>query len=178
MRDRARYSYRGRVARRVVGLLGPLLAALALAPTPALAAGYTAPPDPVIYTVIALVYVGIIAGIAAAANTLGASSQATATSAPWRLSDALSEEGDVTDASGVKRTIMVASSSRLIALFGMIVIMALFLGVGTVVLWSFAKTGTVEKLDGILQYFLAGAGLFIPYSINQIRAGFGSIGKQ
>jgi len=72
---------------------------------------------------------------------------------------------------------MVASSSRTIALFGMIVIMALFLGVGSIVLWTLASTGKAPDLNGVLQYFLAGAGLFIPYSINQIRAGFESIGK-
>ncbi|MDE2183567.1 MAG: hypothetical protein KGJ78_11155 [Alphaproteobacteria bacterium] len=138
-------------------------------------AGYTPPADVFIYTVLVITLALIVVAVIAIVNALAQSAKNAA--APWRLSDALSEEGDVTNPQGMKITIMVASSSRLIALLGMIVIMALFLATGTIAIWTYAKTGSAGNFDGMLKYFLAGASLFVPYSINQIRAGFESIGK-
>lgn len=84
----------------------------------------------------------------------------------WTLKDALSEPTAAALTSGG------GSSSRLIAFMGMVVILALFLGVGLVSLWLFG-TGQPINLDPFQNYFLAGAGLFVPYVFNQLR----NIGK-
>jgi hypothetical protein len=148
----------------------------AAAPLPPPAPAPSPLPPPLVYGILIVVYALTFIGIIGAINAL-ARRPAAPGERGWRLSDALSEEGDITGPGGGKQTVMLASSSRLIALLGMIVIMALFLGVGTVVIWDLAESNTTPALDGILRYFLAGAGLFIPYSINQIRSGFESIGK-
>jgi len=95
----------------------------------------------------------------------------------WSLGDALSEEVDFTLPSGSKETRLIASTSRLIALFGLIALLAMYLAVGAIVLRQFAKDGTIPDLNGMYRFFLAGAGLFVPYAINQIRSAFDFLGK-
>jgi len=91
----------------------------------------------------------------------------------WRFVEALSEEVTLADADGKLVPVLVASSSRLIAVFGMIVILSLYLGVGLVVLWGVARTGsTPTGLDSVMKFMAAGGTLFAPYLFNQIRAGF------
>jgi hypothetical protein len=60
------------------------------------------------------------------------------------------------------------SSSRLIALLGMVMILIMFVSVGLVGIWTFAKTGKAD-LSNFQNYFLAGATLFVPYVFNQIK---------
>lgn len=110
----------------------------------------------------------------------------------WSFSDALSEPTDITgkeaDASGVLRmkldsegkplvvTEMRASSSRVIALMGTIVILMMFLGFGAISLFSFASTGTVpESLDQVVHFMLAGLTLFAPYAVNKFSKMFENI---
>ena len=133
--------------------------------------------ETLVYVIMAVIYIIVFVAVVGVINALSRKSPALPGERGWRLGDALSEEGEITGPGGGKQTVMLASSSRLIALLGMIVIMALFLGVGTIVIWELAETGSAPVLDGVLKYFLAGAGLFIPYSVNQIRSGFESIGK-
>ncbi len=161
-----------------------LIASMAFASIPAhaqdqAAAGvkYVPLSEPLAYAILAVIYIVVFVAVIGVINALARKSSTAPGERGWRLSDALSEEGEITGPGGGKQTVMLASTSRLIALLGMIVIMALFLGVGTIVIWELAQAGTAPFLDGVLKYFLAGAGLFIPYSVNQIRSGFESIGK-
>lgn len=89
----------------------------------------------------------------------------------WRFADALSEEATLTNSLGRPATVLVASSSRLIAVFGMIVILALYLGIGLLVLWSMASTGEAPGgLEALLTFMVGGGSLFVPYLFNQIKA--------
>ena len=121
-----------------------------------LSGGWVAPPEFVIYLVIGALYLAITAcGVAVARALRRAPS--------WSLADALSEEADTSDASGGK-TVMAASTSRLIAFLGMIGILALFLGFGAFVLWGVAETGRVPSQSAeFSQYLLGGVTLFAPY---------------
>ena len=95
----------------------------------------------------------------------------------WRLSEALSEEA-TEETGGVKTVRLVGSTSRLIALFGLIVILVLFLSFGVIAIWSFGRTGKIPPdLAELAKYLLGGAALFIPYGINQIRAAFDNVAK-
>lgn len=106
----------------------------------------------------------------------------------WSLSDALSEEANITpldkdgkpikDANGVPaQTVseLRASSSRLIALIGLIAILMLYLGFGLVTLKIYASTGTLPSdadLMPIIKFLLAGATLFAPYAVNKVSSIF------
>lgn len=109
----------------------------------------------------------------------------------WSLSDALSEETQVTaqeEKDGVKKptldtsgrpimiTEMRASASRVIALMGMVVILMMFLGFGTFALYGFAKTGSVPaSIDNVVSFLLAGLTLFAPYAVNKFSSLFASL---
>lgn len=68
-----------------------------------------------------------------------------------------------------------ASSSRLIAFMGSLVILFIFFGFGTVALYGFATTGTVPAtLKDITDYLLAGLTLFAPYTVNKFAKLFES----
>lgn len=134
------------------------------------------PPDWFIYGLIALVYVCALLGILTVRNVLLASDK-------WSLSDALSEEADLTtekadpsDATKkirVTETRLVASTSRLIALLGMIAILALFLGFAGIVLWYFGESGTVPPdTTKVIQFLVAGLTLFAPYVVNKFSSLF------
>lgn len=113
-------------------------------------------------------------------NRLGRKLEAVGGEKPprrWSLRDALSEEVDFTRPDGSKETLMIASSSRLIAFLGLIVLLALFLAVGSVIIVQLSATGTVADLTSVEHYFLAGLALFVPYGFNQISSAFASLGK-
>lgn len=146
-----------------------------LLPVPAWAQSpaFTSMSDTAVYALQILVAAAVLLVFAAVVSKLK-------NSPDWKLGEAVSEEVEFaeTDADGkvTKTTRMMASSSRLIALLGMMVILLLFLGVGEVVIWDVAH-GKDPDLGGVLNFFLAGASLFVPYAINQVRSGFESIGK-
>lgn len=144
---------------------------------------WVAPKPWFIYTVIGIVLIGSIYALllirAALANS------------KWSISDALSEETAVTatktvngteepmlDANQQPVTIseMRASTSRLVALLGMIVIVMMFLGFGTFALFEFAVTGNMPKsIDNVVNYLLAGLTLFAPYVANKFSSIFSSL---
>ena len=159
-------------------LLTMLMPLPALAqPTPSAAAvctpGWPAPPAWFIYLVIIAVFAALFFALAAVRQHLGRASG-------WSLADALSEESDLTvlDASGqvqlqgntpLKKTVLVASSSRLIALVGMLAILALFIGFGVFILWGFAETGCVpSSASEALKFMLGGMTFFAPYAVNKV----------
>jgi hypothetical protein len=107
----------------------------------------------------------------------------------WSLSDALSEETNVTamttgaaggqvpmlDKDGKPITVveMRASVSRLIALMGMLVILLMFLGFGSFALFRFATTGKMpDDIDRIVDFLVAGMTLFAPYVVNKFSSLF------
>ncbi len=68
---------------------------------------------------------------------------------------------------------MKASSSRLIALLGLVSIMMLYIGVGLTLLYGFAFNGTVpEKLGEVTTFFLYGMVMFAPYLVNKFASIF------
>ncbi len=109
----------------------------------------------------------------------------------WSLADALSEE---TEAAAVGATpvaggaagvppvqpltsplvnIPLASSSRLIAFLGSIVILFLFLGFGLVALYDFATMGALPpSTSSVKDYLLTGLTLFAPYAVNKFSSLF------
>jgi len=109
----------------------------------------------------------------------------------WKLADALSEDVEVSmvqtatgyvpaasDTVGplIKMTTMRASSSRLIALVGMIAILVLFVGNALYFLFALAQGWTLpDALFGRLQdYLFGGATLFAPYIVGKLSAAFSS----
>lgn len=105
----------------------------------------------------------------------------------WSLSDAVSEEADVTlldkdgrpipGPDGKPQTIteLRASSSRFIALIGLIAILMMYLGVGLIVLKDFALGNalpTEEQFKTISTFLIAGVTMFAPYIVNKLSSTF------
>ena len=122
-------------------------------------------PESLAYVLIVAVYGAVIAAVIVIIRRLSHLTD-------WSLADALSEEVDFTYSSGAKETRLVASTSRVIAVFGLAALLAMFMGIGAVVIHDYAVNGMVPPLDDVLKYLLAGSGLFIPYTINQVRSAF------
>lgn len=95
----------------------------------------------------------------------------------WSLADALSEEaaGQPDPLPAGQKPVMVASSSRLIALSGLLVILSLYLGFGYAALWDhFFDQGHSFDIKSILGFLFGGATLFAPYLANQLTTAFGA----
>ena len=154
---------------------------LALISTPAFAQGSKewkgAPESWFIYTVVIVVLVGAILALAFIRAALSASTS------KWSLAEALSEEVTVTDTEksegqteSKEVTKLCASSSRLVALMGMVVLLIMFLGFGTFALYSFGKTGKLpSSIDKVVHFLLAGLTLFAPYTVNKFASVFESL---
>ena len=157
--------------------LGILL--LTLIPTPVWAQGskeWKGAPEPwFIYTVVIIVLVGAILALSFIRAALSASTT------KWSLADALSEEITVTEPTEDPKvskevTKLCASSSRLVALMGMIVLLLMFLGFGTFALYSFGKTGKLpSSINKVVHFLLAGLTLFAPYTVNKFASVFESL---
>jgi hypothetical protein len=173
-------------ARLLTGLALLLTAWPAWAQAPAVAtpAEWAAPRPWFVYTVILVVLVGTLVSLLLIRAALGESH--------WSLADAMSEETEVTatvkdakgdeepmlDASGkpVMVTEMRASSSRLIALMGMMGILLMFVGFGSFSLYAFALTGNVSpQIDKVIYFLMSGMTLFAPYVVNQFSSIFQSM---
>jgi hypothetical protein len=113
-------------------------------------------------------------------------------SSKFSLGEALSEEVQITattqdgngnavpmmDANGkpVTITILVGSSSRMIALIGTIVIVILFFGFGAFVLYHFAVgRNMTAELGAVINFLVAGLTLFAPYTVNKFFSIFESL---
>jgi hypothetical protein len=133
-----------------------------------------------VYSVIIFVLALILFGIATIRVALSNST--------WSLADALSEEAEVTfkekigdeyvpkfddNMKPVTVTQLVASSSRLIALIGLIAILAMFVGFGAFTLYRFAFGQDVSKgIDDVMKFLLGGMTMFAPYIINKFASIF------
>lgn len=136
-----------------------------------------------VYTVVIVVLAGSLIALILI--------RAALVNSKWSLSDALSEEVEVTaveTVNGVEKplldaaqkplaiTEMRASTSRVVALMGMIVIIMMFLGFGTFALYEFAVTGNMpQSIDNVVNYLLAGLTLFAPYVVNKFSTMFASL---
>ncbi|WP_295952642.1 hypothetical protein [Rhodoferax sp.] len=110
----------------------------------------------------------------------------------WSLADALSEEtllpaytevmvnGVTTrtldkdpDGKPVLAPQMRASSSRVIALMGMVAILFLFIGFGAFALFALGSTGRMpDRMDSVVDFLMAGLTLFAPYLVNKFASVF------
>jgi hypothetical protein len=95
----------------------------------------------------------------------------------WSLAAALSEKdpsaSKTQQADGSATS--TSSSSRLIAFFGMIAMLAYFAGFGSFLLWAFFNGRDDEAnkaFDAFKSYFLCGTALYAPYALNQLKSAF------
>ena len=148
--------------------------------TPPVVAAWSSVESWLIYVVIILILLG---GLVSLCHIISALSKSK-----WSLADALSEEASIVsleaDSSGgfkprlgidgkpIMVTELRASSSRMIALVGMILILLMFLGFGVFSMYSFAKTGVMPNPEYIVNFLAAGMTLFAPYLVNQFSALF------
>lgn len=125
------------------------------------------PPQWFVLSAIALVYVSVLIVLLFIRGSLRATG--------WRLGDALSEEGEITDSTGATVKQLMPSTSRLIAFYGLIVLILLFLGFGVFALYFFATGQAMNGVDDVIKFLLAGLSLFAPYAVNQTRAAIESL---
>lgn len=164
-------------------------AAASSASAAAVNSSWIPPSDIAIYLVPIIVLFGSLIAILAIRKSLPDS---------WSLADALSEEvplpviKEVTtkgqngapdvvteeplyDKEGkpVLIPVLKASSSRVIALMGMLSILFMFIGFGTFALYGFGKTGNApESVSDIVKFLAAGMTLFAPYVVNKFASLF------
>ena len=93
----------------------------------------------------------------------------------WSLADALSEESAYQPKEIMKKedVILLASTSRLIALLGLLGILTTVLGIGYSIMWNLFIFGTVPDLTMVRSFLFGSACLFAPYLANQIGGMFG-----
>jgi hypothetical protein len=91
----------------------------------------------------------------------------------WSLREALSEKPSAQPRVGVAP--LIPSTSRFIALFGLLGILTILLGVGYAIVWNLLLyQKPPDNLSEIESFLLAAAFLFAPYVANQVRAAFQS----
>ncbi len=103
----------------------------------------------------------------------------------WSLGSALSEKSSAAGgaatqsvaatAAGTAATAPASSASRLIAFFGMIGMLAMFMGLGLYMLWALfeGKSEEAQKaIEAMKWYFLWGSALYAPYAFNQLKGAF------
>jgi len=135
------------------------------------------PPSWFVYAVIGLI---VLAALVAMLIV-----RASISSSNFSLGEALSEEAELTatdkdgqpiaDASGkpVAITRLVGSTSRVIALMGSIVLMVLFIGFGSFVLYYFGTgQGAPKDTEEVIRFLVAGLTLFAPYAVNKFASLF------
>jgi hypothetical protein len=92
----------------------------------------------------------------------------------WSFGDALSEESvyqpkEIRQKSDI---IMFASSSRLIALLGLLGILTIVVGIGYSIMWNLFLFGSVPDLSQVRSFLYGAACLFAPYLANQLSGLF------
>lgn len=157
-----------------------LHALLLLATAPARAADVSPASNQLFsYILVACIAFAIVIALAGIRAALGRST--------WSIADALSEEADITltdvsgkpipNASGQLQTTsqLRASSSRLIALIGLIAIVFVYLGFGLAVLQRFISDNILPSksdFQSITTFLFAGATMFAPYIVNKFTSVF------
>ncbi|MBV8680387.1 MAG: hypothetical protein JO338_08070 [Aquitalea sp.] len=94
----------------------------------------------------------------------------------WSLAQALAEESTLPDGSPTPAAgdlpPLIASSSRLIALIGTIVLGSFFVATGYFVLWRLCHGQSIAQANDAWSFFLAGASLYLPYGANKVASIF------
>lgn len=164
----------------------------ASAASAALGRAWSAPGTFLEYAVPLITFVAALMALLSIRTALGKTN--------WSLADALSEETQVSyyketttdDGKGNKVTVrevvtdkdgkpalmteLRASTSRVIALMGMMVIVFLFVGFGIFAMFSFGVTGTLpDSMDSLIKFLAAGMTLFAPYVVNKFASLFSGI---
>ena len=140
----------------------------AVAPKPVAADPAPQIPQMFILGAILVVYGSVIGAFLLVRSSLHASGT-------WHLGDALAEEAEVTNDAGVTISKMMPSTSRLIAFFGMIMLLFLYLGFGAFALYFFASGKPIPDVNDVCKFLLGGMALFAPYAVNQVRAAVESL---
>jgi hypothetical protein len=88
----------------------------------------------------------------------------------WSFGDALSEESEFQPKEIRQKSdvILLGSSSRLIALLGLLGILTVVIGVGYSVMWNLFLYGTVPDLSQVRTFLYGSACLFAPYLANKL----------
>ncbi|MCX5542097.1 hypothetical protein M3A49_21725 [Paraburkholderia sp. CNPSo 3076] len=73
---------------------------------------------------------------------------------------------------------LTGSTSRVIAIFGMVVILFMFLGFGSVAMWRYAYFGDAQNAMDMMKILFAGVALFVPYGFNQVQKAISAFGSQ
>jgi hypothetical protein len=76
-----------------------------------------------------------------------------------------------------QKPILLASASRTIALFGLLVLMGALVGVAYFVLWALFYGQPLDNLTKLAPVFYGAASLFAPYAVNQIRSAVAGLGS-
>ncbi len=96
----------------------------------------------------------------------------------WNLAQAVSEEANLPDGTPTPAAgqlpPLVASTSRLIALLGAVIMSAFFIGLGYWVIWALFNGQSIEPANRTLTFFLSGTVLFTPYAANKVASIFQS----
>jgi hypothetical protein len=91
----------------------------------------------------------------------------------WSLREALSEKSSVHPKEGAAT--LIPSTSRFIALFGLLGIVTILLGIGYAIIWNLLiYHKPPDSLSEINSFLLGAASLFAPYIANQLRVAFTS----
>ncbi len=135
----------------------------------------------------ALFAYAIVGGVAFATLIGLATIRSALMGSPWSLSDALSEEAEISPLDKDGRPIpggdgkpqvvseLRASSSRFIALLGLTGILMMYLGFGLVILAGFASTGAIADdatIKNIIYFLVSGVTMFAPYIVNKFASTF------
>jgi hypothetical protein len=142
---------------------------------------WTPPGEWIINTIVAVVVLGSLISILVVRSALFKSTN-------WSLAEALSEEIEVSaqqidsggkasfvmqDGKPVTVTVMRPSSSRVIALMGLVVILLMFVGFGAFALSAFARTGEMPaSMDKVRDFLFGGMTMFAPYVVNKFASVF------
>lgn len=130
----------------------------------------------------------LVGGVAVATLVAMLMIRTALSNSTWSLSDALSEEAEVTpvdntgkplfvDSGGKPQTIfqMRASTSRFIAMFGLISILMMYIGFGLVLIKDLASRESLSdesQFKSVTIFLYSGATMFAPYIINKFSSVF------
>ncbi|WP_342320527.1 hypothetical protein [Burkholderia pseudomallei] len=72
---------------------------------------------------------------------------------------------------------LTSSTSRVIAVFGMVVVLFMFLGFGSVTMWRYAYFGEAKNAMDMMKILFGGVALFVPYGLNQFQKAISAFGS-
>lgn len=111
-----------------------------------------------------------------AATTMIAFLRSLSRSRTWSFGDVLSEEaGNQGTLPPGMKPVMVASSSRTIAVFGLFVVISGFFGIAYFIVWALFSGKPLDGLQEVMPFFYGSAALFAPYAVNQMKEAFTAV---